>query len=108
MLDFLIKHQTDVMLALSSVCAMTAFFVFLSGSLEKRRKMALMVMELGGMTLLIFEMFSYIYRGDMSELGYWMVRIGNFMTFAMMPVLMAGFANYLNDFLNGNINDFYA
>ena len=103
MLDFLIKHQTDVMLALSSVCAMTAFFVFLSGSLEKRKKMALMVMELGGMILLIFEMFSYIYRGDMSEPAYWMVRIGNFMTFAMMPVLMAAFANYLNVFLKNDV-----
>lgn len=103
MLDFLMRHQTDVMLALSSICAMTTFFVFLSGSLAKGRKIALMIMELGGMILLIFEMFSYIYRGDMSELGYWMVRIGNFMTFAMMPVLMAGFSYYLYDLLKNDV-----
>ncbi len=103
MLDFLIRHQTDVMLSLSSICAITTFFVFLSGSLEKGRKIALMIMEIGGMILLIFEMFSYIYRGDMSELGYWMVRVGNFMTFAMMPVLMGGFAYYLNDLLKNDV-----
>ena len=57
--DFLIKHQTDVMLSLSSICAMTAFFVFLTDSLEKGRKAALMILEIGGMILLIFEMFSY-------------------------------------------------
>ena len=103
MLVFLIRHQTDVMLALSSICAMTTFFVFLTGSLEKGRKVALMIMEIGGMTLLIFEMFSYVYKGDVSELGYWMVRIGNFMTFAMMPVLMGGFAYYLNVLLKNDV-----
>ena len=85
MLDFLIRHQTDVMLLLGAICAMTAFFVFLTDSLGKDRKVALMILEIGGMILAIFEMFSYMYRGDMSELGYWMVRVGNFMTFAMMP-----------------------
>lgn len=102
MLDFLIRHQTDIMLSLSSICAMTAFFVFLTDSLEKGRKAALMILEIGGMILLIFEMFSYIYRGDMSELGYWMVRVGNFMTFAMMPILMGGLTYYIHDIL---IND---
>ena len=103
MLDFLIRHQTDVMLSLISICAMTTFFVFLTDSLEKGRKVALMIMEISGMVLLLFEMFSYIYRGDMSELGYWMVRIGNFMTFAMMPILMGGFAYYLNDLLKNDV-----
>ncbi len=103
MLCFLIRHQTDVMLSLSCVCAMTAFLVFLTGSLEKSRKAALMIMEIGGMILLIFEMFSYVYRGDRSELGYWMVRIGNFMTFAMMPILIGGFTHYLSDLLRNDV-----
>ncbi len=103
MLDFLIKHQTDIMLSLSSVCAITAFFVFLTNSLGKGRKAALIILEIGGMILLIFERFSYIYRGDMSELGYWMVRVGNFMTFAMMPVLMGGLAFYIQDTLKNDV-----
>ena len=103
MLDFLIKHQTDIMLSLSSVCAMTTFFVFLTDSLGKGRKVALMILEIGGTILLIFERFSYIYRGDMSELGYWMVRVGNFMTFAMMPVLMGGLAYYIQDTLRNDV-----
>ena len=100
MLDFLIRHQTDVMLLLGGICAMTAFFVFLTDSLGKDRKVALMILEIGGMILAIFEMFSYMYRGDMSELGYWMVRVGNFMTFAMMPILMGGLTYYIHDILN--------
>ena len=103
MLDFLIRHQTDVMLSLSSICAMTAFFVFLTGSLEKGRKVALIILEIGGMILAIFEMFSYMYRGDMSELGYWMVRVGNFMTFAMMPILMIGLTYYIHDILKNDV-----
>ncbi len=103
MLDFLIRHQTDVLLSLSSVCAMTAFLVFLTDSLGKGRKAALMILEIGGMLLSIFEMFSYLYRGDMSELGYWMVRVGNFMTFAMMPVLMVGLTYYIQDILKNDV-----
>ena len=103
MLDFLIRHQTDVMLLLGGICAMTAFFVFLTDSLGKDRKVALMILEIGGMILAIFEMFSYMYRGDMSELGYWMVRVGNFMTFAMMPILMGGLTYYIHDILRNDV-----
>ena len=103
MLDFLIRHQTDVMLLLGAICAMTAFFVFLTDSLGKDRKVALMILEIGGMILAIFEMFSYMYRGDMSELGYWMVRVGNFMTFAMMPILMGGLTYYIQDILKNDV-----
>ena len=103
MLDFLIRHQTDVMLLLGGICAMTAFFVFLTDSLGKDRKVALMILEIGGMSLAIFEMFSYMYRGDMSELGYWMVRVGNFMTFAMMPILMGGLTYYIQDILKNDV-----
>ena len=103
MLDFLIRHQTDVMLILGGICAMTAFFVFLTDSLGKDRKVALMILEIGGMSLAIFEMFSYMYRGDMSELGYWMVRVGNFMTFAMMPILMGGLTYYIQDILKNDV-----
>ena len=103
MLDFLIRHQTEVMLLLGGICAMTAFFVFLTDSLGKDRKVALMILEIGGMILAIFEMFSYMYRGDMSELGYWMVRVGNFMTFAMMPILMGGLTYYIQDILKNDV-----
>ena len=103
MLDFLIRHQTDVMLLLGGICAMTAFFVFLTDSLGKDRKVALMILEIGGMSLAIFEMFSYMYRGDMSELGYWMVRVGNFMTFAMMPILIGGLTYYIQDILKNDV-----
>ena len=103
MLDFLIRHQTDVMLLLGGICAMTAFFVFLTDSLGKDRKVALMILEIGGMILAIFEMFSYMYRGDMSELGYWMVRVGNFMTFAMMPILMGGLTYYIQNILKNDV-----
>ena len=103
MLDFLIRHQTDVMLALASICAMTTFFVFLTDSLEKGRKRALMIIEIGGMLLSLFEMFSYLCRGEISVVAYWMVRIGNFMTFAMMPVLLVGLTYYLQDLLKNDV-----
>ncbi|MCR5397960.1 MAG: response regulator [Lachnospiraceae bacterium] len=99
MLQLLTIHQLDIMLALSSICGMTTFFVFLSDSLTRGRKQALMTVEIGGMLLLVSDMLTYIYAGDMSTFGYWMVRVSNYLTFALMPILMCGFTYYIQDLL---------
>ena len=51
--------------------------VWVSKSLSHRRKALLVSMELGAMFLLVFDRFAYIYRGNISSTGYWMVRISN-------------------------------
>ncbi len=83
MMDFLRAHQLDIMLVLIGVCGITAFFVYITGTLSKTRKRALMRIEIYSAILLISDRFAYIYRGDVSRLGYWMVRISNFLVFFM-------------------------
>ena len=97
MLDFLIKYQLNIMLILSGICVVIVVFSAFTTSLSNRRKSSLFLMELGAALLLIFDRFAYIYRGDISETGYWMVRVSNYMVFAMTLTVLHAFNVYLID-----------
>ena len=56
-----------------------------------------MLMELGVMCLLIADRFAYIFRGNQSTLGFWMVRISNFLLFFLPLFVTFGFNQYLID-----------
>ncbi len=99
MFELLRAHQLNIMLSLSSICGVIAFFVLITRAMPKARKIALMLTEIGAMLLLIFDRYAYIYRGDVSNLGWWMVRISNFLTFAMTIFILFGFNLYLSDLL---------
>ena len=72
-----------MMLIMIGICPILSVLAYLTKSLSKKRKAILMAMELGAMFLLIFDRYSYIFRGDISTLGYWIVRISNFMVFRL-------------------------
>ena len=84
MFDLIRKYQLDIMLVLIGICGITAFFVLITGTLSKRRKMALLLVEINSTIMLIAERFAYIYRGDPSPEGYWMVRISNYVVCFMV------------------------
>ncbi len=85
------------MLVLIGICAILPVFVFISKTLSPRRKHALILMEWGAALLLLFDRFAYIYKGDTSTLGYYMVRISNYMVFALILVIIYAFELYLID-----------
>lgn len=85
------------MLIMIGICLILSVLAYLTKSLSKKRKAILMAMELGAMFLLIFDRYAYIFRGDISTLGYWMVRISNFMGFSLALILEGGFDMYLID-----------
>ena len=99
MFDFLKEHQLSIMMVLSGICGTLSFFVLITKTLTKVRKRALVTMELGAMFLLIADRYAYIYRGDPSNLGYWMVRISNFCTFFLTYVVIYAYNLYLKDLL---------
>ena len=84
------------MLSLSSICGILAFFVVITGINGKKKK-ALFFLELSAMVLLISDRFAYLYRGNVSDLGYWMVRISNFLVFAMTIMTVYCFGKYLKE-----------
>lgn len=74
-------------------------FAGVTKSLSKRRKVAVVLIELGAMLLLIADRKAYIFRGDASVLGYWMVRISNFLVFSMTLFVIYAFNIYLIDLI---------
>ncbi|MBR5422270.1 MAG: diguanylate cyclase [Lachnospiraceae bacterium] len=81
MMEFLRIHQLNIMMGLSSICFIIAGFAALTRSLPRSRRLVLVYFELSAGFLLFFDRFAYIYRGDLSTRGYWMVRISNFLVY---------------------------
>ncbi len=91
------------MMSLASICGIITLFVFISKSIPKERKRALLLIEINAMFLLGADRAAYIYRGDMSTLGYWMVRISNFIVFFTTLAIVYSFNMYLRDHLKNTL-----
>ena len=96
-MDVLSQYQSDIMMVLSGICSVMGLFVYMTNTISQKRKVALMLIELSAMLLLIADRRAYIYRGDVSALGWWMVRISNFLVFFLTLVVIYGFNMYLID-----------
>ena len=99
MFDLLREHQLDIMLVLIGICGVTVFFVAITGTLSKSRKRALLFVEMYATVLLVSDRLAYIYRGDTSRMGFWMVRISNFLVFFMTIAVTHGINLYTCDLL---------
>lgn len=97
MFELLKESQLNVMLVLSGISAATAFFMALSKSLTRERKLPLMMTEIFTVLLLVFDRFAYLFRGDVSSAGYLMVRLSNFVVFAMTLLIVWAFNLYIRD-----------
>ena len=98
-LDFIRKIQLDAMLFMSGVCAILVLMTVMTRSLSPKRRRILALLELAAMLLLIFDRYAYIYRGDVSRLGYWMVRVSNFMVYFLTLYIVHAITLYLFELL---------
>ena len=96
MMALIREHQLDIMLSLASICGIMAVLVLLTG-MDTRRKRTLFFFEGIAMLLQISERYSYIFRGDPSVRGFWMVRISNYLVFALTMGLVLIFNLYLKE-----------
>ena len=85
------------MVALVGVCAVVSLFAAVTQAIPKNKKKALILMELTAALLLLFDRFAYIYRGNETSAGYWMVRISNFAVFFLTIMVLFMFNLYLID-----------
>ncbi|SDB50934.1 HD domain-containing protein [Pseudobutyrivibrio sp. YE44] len=95
MFDFIRTYQLDIMLVLSGICFCFGLMVFITRFLEPTRKYILILMEFVATFLLFFDRLAYIYSGDTSRLGYYMVRISNFFVFFLTAWIVLGFNFYV-------------
>ena len=80
------------MLGMSGACGVLALMTLFTEAMTRRKKSILFLMEFSAMLMLLFDRWSYVFRGDMSELGYHMVRYSNCMAFffsLFIPFLVA-------------------
>ena len=97
MITHLQNIQLDIMLMLCGISAATAFYLALSKSLDTERKVYLILTNVFSVLLLYFDRAAYIFRGDTSFSGYWMVRISNFTVYAMVLMIVWAFNHYIRD-----------
>ena len=98
MIDYLREHQLDLMLVLAGICFAVTFCGLVSKT-TSIKKVSLLIMGISATLLMIADRYSYIYRGDESNLGYHMVRICNFVTFLCPLMIIHSFNWYLTDFV---------
>ncbi len=99
MLELFREHQLNIMLVLACMCGLIMFFIMISSYMTNTRKRSLILMEFSSMMLLIFDRYAYIYRGNTSTLGYWMVRVSNFAVFFLTLTTLMFFTMYFTDLL---------
>ncbi|MCR5501590.1 MAG: HD domain-containing protein [Lachnospiraceae bacterium] len=103
MYELIKENQLDIMLGMSSVCMATGFFALITRSLTRKRKLALTYLEFAASILLFSDRLAYIYHGDWTSFGYWMVRISNFLVFFMTISVLHAFNLYLADLSRNEI-----
>ena len=89
--------QLDVMLILSGISAATAFFMALSKTLDRERKVFLILTNIFAVLLLYFDRAERFFTGDPGATSYWMVRISNLIQYAMVILIIWAFNHYVRD-----------
>ena len=97
MVSFIANYQLDIMLALAGATCVTAVYALVTNVISSVRKIVLVALQISTAILLLADRVAYIYRGDVSNTGYWMVRISNFLVFFMLIMIIAGVNIYIED-----------
>lgn len=97
MLEFLEKIQLEIMPLLSGACLLLVILTLQTKILSPRRRRILALMQLAAGFLLIAERAADLAQGNPGETAFWVVRIGNFLVYAMMLFLLFFMNHYLCD-----------
>ncbi|MCR5579996.1 MAG: response regulator [Pseudobutyrivibrio sp.] len=96
-MEFLRQFQLSLMLFLSGACGVLIILTLSTKTLTVKRRRILVYMQTIAMLMLIFDRLAYLYRGDPSDVGFWMVRISNLIVFFFSLILPHTFNLYLMD-----------
>ncbi|MBQ7153523.1 MAG: HD domain-containing protein [Clostridia bacterium] len=101
-MELLKAHQLDIMLFMCGVCGILAVMTAVTKALPHRTKRILALMEISAMLLLFLDRLCYLYRGDESVLGFYMVRICNGLVYLFLLIIPVLVSKFLSDVL---VND---
>lgn len=88
-----------LLLGESLVCVIAALCFFLGKSYDQRKRRWMIGMQLSTALLLLSDAGSYFFRGDPSTVGYWMVRLCNFLVFFLSDSTLLFFNRYVGSCL---------
>lgn len=94
-MDFFIHIQLNCMMMLGSICCFIFLFLLFMKIENRSKKQSFLQIAFFIMLLLFSDRLAYLYRGDESTAGYWMVRTCNFLVFFSILMSVNGFNNYL-------------
>ena len=97
MIELLKIYQLDIMLALSSVCAILALLAAITKAMPRDRKMALIYIELSACFLLFFDRMSYIHSGNDLPSEFALTKLANFMVFILTIAFLHATGRYIAD-----------
>jgi len=80
-MNYIQSYQLECLLVLSAICLIISVFTTVLKFEKKRTKFSLLTMEICAFILTTSDRFAYIFRGNETSLGFWMVRITNFLVF---------------------------
>ena len=96
-MNFIRTHQLSVMLFLSGSLGILMVMTLLPKFMSYKRRSILALMEFASMMLLIFDRLSYLYRGDVSAYGGFMVRLSNGMCYFLMLLIPLLVTHFMQD-----------
>ena len=83
----------------SIFCLIAAFCLFLGRNYNKERRKWMLCMQLSTAALMGSDALAWIFRGNPEEIGYYMVRISNFLVFALTDLTLYFFQQYIACYL---------
>lgn len=94
-LDQIKINQPYLLFSMGFVCLLLAAFIGVMRYASVRKKKAFIRVELCVALLTITDGLSYVYAGDMSTFGYYMVRITNVLVFYLVLIGIIAVCNYI-------------
>ena len=95
-----------ILFGLALFCLQVGVFLLSGHKFKNNSRRTLILIEIITGFLLIFDALAYIFRGNTSPLGYYMVRVSNFMVFALNYVTTFFFCFYSAEFIKSDILEF--
>ncbi len=95
-----------ILFGLAFFCLQVGVFLLSGHKFKNNSRRTLILIQFITSLLLIFDALAYIFRGNCSLVGFYMVRISNFMVFALNYVLAFFFCFYSAEFIKSELLEF--
>lgn len=99
--------QAELLLCSCLFCLVMAICVYLSNNFDSKKRKWLLFIQFFTALLLFNDALAYMFRGHPGTVGFYMVRISNFLVFALNDVILFFFHVYVCSYLfaDGNWRD---